>query len=95
MVGLKLVWAETMAVNQVSRAVMTKLGMRHVRTVHRVWDDPLPGAEHGEVVYQISRDEWVAPRPTEITLSNGQAATEFRSRASVGTRAERLRRPSG
>ena len=57
--GLRTVWAETMAVNQPSRAVMTRLGMRHVRTDHRSWDDPLPGAEHGEVVYEITRDEWL------------------------------------
>lgn len=60
-VGLKLVWAETMAINEASRAVMVKLGMRHVRTDHRDWDSPLPGAEHGEVVYQISRDQWGRP----------------------------------
>ena len=56
--GLRTVWAETMAVNQPSRDVMGRLGMRHVRTDHRSWDDPLPGAEHGEVVYEITRDEW-------------------------------------
>jgi RimJ/RimL family protein N-acetyltransferase len=60
--GLHTVWAETMAVNQPSRGVMTKLGMRHLRTEHRSWDDPLPGAEHGEVVYEITRDEWLSRR---------------------------------
>jgi RimJ/RimL family protein N-acetyltransferase len=58
--GLQTVWAETMAVNQASRAVMAKLGMRHVRTDHRGWDHPLPGSEHGEVVYEITRDEWLS-----------------------------------
>ena len=58
--GLHSVWAETMAVNHPSRKVMTKLGMHHVRTDHRHWDDPLPGAEHGEVVYEITRDQWAA-----------------------------------
>lgn len=61
-VGLGAVWAETMAVNRASRAVMTKLGMRHVRTEHRDWDTPLPGAEHGEVVYEITREDWVRSR---------------------------------
>lgn len=59
-VQLATVWAETMAVNRASRQVMTKLGMRHVRTDHRHWDDPLPGAEQGEVIYEITRGEWTA-----------------------------------
>ena len=59
-VGLGTVWAETMAVNAASRRVMAKLGMRHVRTDHRSWDDPLPGAEQGEVVYEITAQEWSA-----------------------------------
>ncbi len=59
-VGLAVVRAETMAVNVASRAVMTKLGMRHVKTDHRAWDDPLPGAEQGEVVYEIDKATWSA-----------------------------------
>lgn len=59
-VGLGTVWAETMAVNLPSRGVMTRLGMRHVHTDHRSWDHPLPGTEHGEVVYEITRDEWTS-----------------------------------
>jgi len=57
-VGLSTVWAETMAVNEPSRQVMVKLGMRHVRTHHRQWDEPLPGSEHGQVIYEITRGEW-------------------------------------
>lgn len=57
-VGLGAVWAETMAINQPSRNVMAKLGMRYVRTDHRQWEDPLPGTEHGEVVYEITHEEW-------------------------------------
>lgn len=59
-VGLRTVWAETMAVNLPSRAVMTKLGMRHVRTDHRTWPDPLPGADQGEVVHAIDAATWRA-----------------------------------
>ena len=59
-VGLRCVWAETMAVNVASRAVMTKLGMRHVVTEHRTWDDPLPGTEQGEIVYEIDFPSWSA-----------------------------------
>jgi RimJ/RimL family protein N-acetyltransferase len=57
-VGLDEVWAETMAVNTPSRRVMTKLQMRHVRTEHRSWHDPLPGADQGEVVYRITHEVW-------------------------------------
>lgn len=57
-VGLKRVWAETMAVNAPSRRVMEKIGMRHLTTTVRQWDDPLPGAELGEVIYEITEQEW-------------------------------------
>lgn len=61
-VGLERVSAETMAVNVGSRGVMRKLGMRHVRTEVREWDDPLAGAEQGEVVYGLTREEWLGRR---------------------------------
>lgn len=47
-----------MAVNEPSRRVMAKLGMRHLRPEHRSWEEPLPGAEQGEVVYTITRERW-------------------------------------
>jgi len=59
-VGLGRVWAETMAVNTGSRRVLEKCGLRHVLTEVREWDDPLPGAELGEVVYAVTRGEWAA-----------------------------------
>lgn len=62
-VGVERVTAETMAINLASRGVMRKLGMRHVRTEVREWDDPLPGWQEGEVVYELTRAEWVASRP--------------------------------
>ncbi|MEN8675690.1 GNAT family N-acetyltransferase [Nocardioides sp.] len=61
-VGLQRVWAETMAVNTPSRAVMQKLGMRHLRTEVRHWDEPLPGSDHGEVIYEITASEWSTAR---------------------------------
>jgi RimJ/RimL family protein N-acetyltransferase len=57
-VGLRRIWAETMAVNTRSRAVLERLGLRHVRTEVRQWDDPLPGSELGEVVYELTADEF-------------------------------------
>ena len=65
-VGVGRVWAETMAVNQASRAVMARLGMSHVRTEHPEWDDPLPGTEHGEVVYEITSTEWALRRSARL-----------------------------
>lgn len=57
-VGLEVVVAETMAVNTASRRVLERLGLAHVRTEHREWSEPLPGAEHGEVVYELTRQAW-------------------------------------
>ena len=58
--GLRRVFAETMAVNVASRATMAAVGMRYVRTFHQSWPDPLPGAEQGEVEYEITRERWLA-----------------------------------
>lgn len=57
--GLHRVFAETMAVNEASRATMSSIGLRHVRTFHADWDEPIPGAEHGEVEYTITREQWL------------------------------------
>jgi len=53
--GLSRIFAETMAVNAASRATMAAIGMRHVRTFDRHFDEAIPGAEHGEVEYAITR----------------------------------------
>lgn len=58
--GVEQVFAETMTVNTPSRRVMEKTGLRHVRTFHEDWPDPLPGSEHGEVEYALTRAEWRA-----------------------------------
>lgn len=60
--GVRKVVAETMFVNAGSRRVMEKCGLRHVRTYHQDWPDPLPGTEHGEVVYELTREEWLTAR---------------------------------
>lgn len=57
-VGLARVRAETMAVNDASRGVLERLGMRHVRTRVERWDDPLPGAEQGEVDHEVTAEAW-------------------------------------
>jgi RimJ/RimL family protein N-acetyltransferase len=68
--GLTRLWAETMAVNTRSRRVMERLGMRHVRTYVGEGDDPLPGWEQGEGVYELTRDQWVARR-TQSEVAGG------------------------
>jgi RimJ/RimL family protein N-acetyltransferase len=57
---LARVFAETMAANVGSRATMAAVGMEYVRTFYPHWDEPLPGAEEGEVEYAISREQWAA-----------------------------------
>lgn len=55
--------ASTMAVNARSRRVLEKLGLTHVSSWTQEWDEPVPGAEHGEVGYRLTRGEWER-RPT-------------------------------
>ena len=57
---LRRVFAETMAVNAGSRAVMAAVGLQHVRRSHPAWETPITGAEHGEVEYALTREEWLA-----------------------------------
>ncbi|GAA3340559.1 GNAT family N-acetyltransferase [Amorphoplanes nipponensis] len=61
-VGVRRVIAQTMAVNVGSRGVLEAVGLRHVRTFFPVWDDPLPGAELGEVEYELTRGTWLKGR---------------------------------
>jgi RimJ/RimL family protein N-acetyltransferase len=59
--GVPRVFALTMAVNEASRATMASVGLRYVRTFHEQFDEPIPGAEHGEVEYAITREQWRRP----------------------------------
>lgn len=52
------VFAETMVVNTASRRVLEKAGLRHVRTFHQPWPDPIPGDELGDVEYALTREQW-------------------------------------
>lgn len=61
--GVERVVASTMAVNAGSRRVLEKAGLRHVDTVHEKSHDPLPGAELGGVIYELTRGDaaaWVS-----------------------------------
>jgi RimJ/RimL family protein N-acetyltransferase len=53
--GYEKIVATTMTVNQASRRVMEKIGMRHARTVSGDFPDPIAGSEHGEVWYELDR----------------------------------------
>ncbi|MFE1317541.1 GNAT family N-acetyltransferase [Kitasatospora phosalacinea] len=55
--------ATTMTVNTASRRVLERVGLRHVRTFHFDWPDPLPGSEQGDVVYALTRAEREASAP--------------------------------
>ncbi|HEX4199805.1 MAG TPA: GNAT family N-acetyltransferase [Caulobacteraceae bacterium] len=61
--GLMRIWGQTMAVNTASRRVMEKAGLVYGRTFHLEWDDPIAGAEHGEVEYALTRAEWLTAAP--------------------------------
>jgi RimJ/RimL family protein N-acetyltransferase len=50
--------ASTMAVNTASRRVMEKSGMSLMRAFIADWPVFIPGDEHGDVEYAISRHEW-------------------------------------
>lgn len=58
--GAQRVFAQSMAVNARSRAVMERLGLRHCATVHLDLTDPLPGSELGEVEYELTRADWAS-----------------------------------
>jgi len=53
--------ATTMTVNLASRRVMEKVGLRFLNTFHLEWDDPIDGADQGEVLYGLTRAEFEAP----------------------------------
>jgi RimJ/RimL family protein N-acetyltransferase len=56
--GVRRVVAWTMAVNLGSRRVMDKAGLRLARVLQLTFDDPIPGTEHGEVEYELTRADW-------------------------------------
>ena len=56
--GATRVVAETMAVHAASRRVMEKAGLRLARAFHQDWPHPIPGDEHGDVAYAVTRTEW-------------------------------------
>jgi RimJ/RimL family protein N-acetyltransferase len=56
--GATRVWAGALAVHAASRRVMEKSGLRFVRVFQADWPVRIPGDEHGDVEYAITRGEW-------------------------------------
>ena len=57
--GLNRIFAQTMAANTAARATMSAAGLSHVRAfISGPYDDLVPGAEQGEVEYEITRSTW-------------------------------------
>jgi len=57
--GLTRIFAQTMAVNQASRATMASVGLRFVRSFAEEYDVPIPGHEQSEVEYEITQERWL------------------------------------
>jgi RimJ/RimL family protein N-acetyltransferase len=63
---LDRVVATTMADNTASWRVLEKCGLRRVRTFYYEGADLMPGAEHGDYVYELTRTDWIRQaRPSE------------------------------
>jgi RimJ/RimL family protein N-acetyltransferase len=58
--GVERIVATTMTVNAGSRRVMEKAGLRYQRTFFVEWPDPIEGSEHGDVVYELTRAQWLS-----------------------------------
>lgn len=56
--GVQRVVAHTMTVNAASRRVMEKAGLRFARTFHTEWPEVIEGSEHGDVEYELRREDW-------------------------------------
>jgi RimJ/RimL family protein N-acetyltransferase len=58
-VGLRRIFAQTLTVNEPSRAVMASIRMTYVRAFPSDPPEPLvAGSDRGEVEYEITRDQW-------------------------------------
>ena len=56
--GVQRVTAEAMAVNQASRRVMEKAGLKLARTFHLPWPYPIDGDQSGDVEYALDKTRW-------------------------------------
>lgn len=62
-VGLRRIFAQTLAVNRPPRAVMVSIGMTYLRSFPSQSPEPLVvGSDRGEIEYEITRERWAADR---------------------------------
>lgn len=57
---IERILAETMVAHTASRRVMEKCGLAPVRFFRADWPYAIPGDEHGDVEYAITRTEWLS-----------------------------------
>ena len=69
--GVRLVFAETMAVTLASRRVMEKAGLRYVRTFHQDWPYRIPGDEHGDADLVFVEVQAGRPELADVWLTLG------------------------
>lgn len=60
--GVGRVIAFTMFVNDRSRKVMEKTGLKYVRTFFGDWLEPIEGSDQGDVEYALTQAEWARTR---------------------------------
>lgn len=72
--GLDRIFAQTMAVNTPSRATMASAGLTFARAFTSAvdYEDPVEGADQGEVEYEIRRERWRACSPGGSTTAPAQ-----------------------
>lgn len=63
--GVRRIVASTMTVNAASRRVMEKSGLTYVRTFYGEWPERIPGDEHGDVEYALTREDWERQQATD------------------------------
>ncbi|MYV89687.1 GNAT family N-acetyltransferase [Streptomyces sp. SID1034] len=87
--GLDRITANTMYVNAPSRKVMERCGLSYTRTYFEEWAEPVEGAEHGEVEYVLTKDEWAGtPGPRRVV----GRPTDHPNHADHADHADRLER---
>jgi RimJ/RimL family protein N-acetyltransferase len=60
--GVTRIWAQTMTANAGSRGVMERVGLRYSHTFFLEWDEPIAGAEFGDVEYELLSADWLEPQ---------------------------------
>ncbi|MEV4744324.1 GNAT family N-acetyltransferase [Streptomyces sp. NPDC049555] len=56
--GVRRVTANAMTVHAASRRVLEKAGLTFTRTFFGDWPDVIEGSEHGDVEYELTKEEW-------------------------------------